>query len=457
MPALRAWLFVLCVLCALRGHSSAFAAATPIEEAERLAAKAIEAAASQPEQGLAQARKAMTLTAEFEPTAFVRAGRKGEVVEDAYVAARTEYRHHRARLYEAAGECLARAGRHDAAVRYLRRAADLDPAGGSVVRLARSLVALGRGRAALEALLAGGQPDLGAEAAAVAQEAADALGIPSLQTEIDRVRIGELPTEPKVVYRDGPFRLPERTRLSTGAALKLDDEAPTLLYVAEPACRTCSADLEALKRLVPASFRIVLVPSSPDHDEALRSTATLYRYDWAYAVGSGVVQALALKAPSAFIVARRGFSGAVVRPPFPATLPAALEALKRSDVAESVPRAAWNRSPVDRKPPAARPRLLEDGLAPGEDEPPPAEFQAAVEAFRGGKPAAALRLFEALEAKGDGWLLPPEARLDRALCLAALGRRDEARRLLLHTGDSRFQEDVDRALERVGSAPARAK
>jgi hypothetical protein len=81
----------------------------------------------------------------------------------------------------------------------------------------------------------------------------------------------------------------------------------------------------------------------------------------------------------------------------------------------------------------------------------------AVEAYRAGRHADALRLFEALEAKGDGWLLPPEARLDRALCLAALGRRDEARRLLLHTGDSRFQEDVDRALERVGSAPARAK
>ena len=65
--------------------------------------------------------------------------------------------------------------------------------------------------------------------------------------------------------------------------------------------------------------------------------------------------------------------------------------------------------------------------------------------------AEALRLFEGLEARGDGWLLPPEARLDRALCLAALGRRDEARRLLLKTGDSRFQEGLDRALEKVGT------
>ncbi len=35
-----------------------------------------------------------------------------------------------------------------------------------------------------------------------------------------------------------------------------------------------------------------------------------------------------------------------------------------------------------------------------------------------GRKTEALKLFDALEAKGDGWLLPPEARLDRALCLA---------------------------------------
>ncbi len=79
------------------------------------------------------------------------------------------------------------------------------------------------------------------------------------------------------------------------------------------------------------------------------------------------------------------------------------------------------------------------------------EFTGAVEAFRKGRKAEALRLFEGLEARGDGWLLPPEARLDRALCLAGLARREEARRMLLRTGDSRFQDAVDRALEAVGS------
>jgi hypothetical protein len=37
------------------------------------------------------------------------------------------------------------------------------------------------------------------------------------------------------------------------------------------------------------------------------------------------------------------------------------------------------------------------------------------------------------------------------LCLAAAGRREEARRLLLRIGDSRFQDAVDAALERIGS------
>ena len=65
--------------------------------------------------------------------------------------------------------------------------------------------------------------------------------------------------------------------------------------------------------------------------------------------------------------------------------------------------------------------------------------------------AEALAAFERLEARGDGWLLPPEARLDRALCLAGMGRRDAARRLLLRIGDSRFEDAVDRLLESVAA------
>ncbi len=111
----------------------------------------------------------------------------------------------------------------------------------------------------------------------------------------------------------------------------------------------------------------------------------------------------------------------------------------------------WNRRSVDRRVPA-EPGLLPEGLAPGEEEPMSGELSAALAAFRAGKPAEALRLFDAVEALGDGQLLPPEGRLNRGLCLAAMGQRETARVLLLRTGDSRFQDAVDRALEKVGSA-----
>jgi len=92
-----------------------------------------------------------------------------------------------------------------------------------------------------------------------------------------------------------------------------------------------------------------------------------------------------------------------------------------------------------------------DDLAPGEDEPAPPDFTAAVGAYGGGRMAEALRAFEVLEAKGDGWLLSPEARLNRALCMAGLGQRDAARRILLRTGDGRFPEAIDRALEAIAA------
>ena len=62
------------------------AAAGP-PEAERLAAEALRQVERQPEAALAQARRALALTAEFDPTVFVTAGRKGEVVEDEFVKA----------------------------------------------------------------------------------------------------------------------------------------------------------------------------------------------------------------------------------------------------------------------------------------------------------------------------------------------------------------------------------
>lgn len=427
----------------------------PGKRAEQLAAQAVALAPSNPGEALAQARGALALTADFEPTAFVKAGRKGEVVEDAYVAARTEYRRHRSRLYRSVGACLAASGRHAEAVRYLQRALDLDAAGDAAAGLARSLVVLGRAREALAVLLGGVDTTLGAEGLAVAEKAADALGLPSLQAEIDRVRLGRLGAAPAVEVRDEPLALPERARLSTGAPFRPEPDAVTLVYVADPACATCSGDLETLKLLPRAAgLTIVIAPAVPDRDQALRQILALYRYDWPVVLGAGPWAAHGVGSAAAVCIARGGFTSVVLRSPFATTVPAVVEALGRVEVRESWPRAAWDRRPLERAPPAARPGLLAEGLSPGEDEPAPPAFTAAVAAFRAGRPAEALKLFESLEAAGDGWLLPPEARLDRALCLAALGRGDEARRLLLRTGDSRFQDAVDRALDRV-AAPVR--
>ena len=152
---------------------------------------------------------------------------------------------------------------------------------------------------------------------------------------------------------------------------------------------------------------------------------------------------------SLLLVARGGWTQAVLKAPFGPELASAIAALQRVDVPETVPRRSWNRRPVDRSPIPPPPGLLAEGLAPGEDEPSPPEFAAAVEAYRRGRAAEAQKAIDALEARGDGWLLPPEARLNRALCLARAGQRDAARRILLRTGDSRFEDAIDRLLEAV--------
>ncbi|PYQ20768.1 MAG: hypothetical protein DMF81_17585, partial [Acidobacteria bacterium] len=99
-------------MIALLAASLLLAAPSGPREAERLAADAIRLAERQPEAALAQSRRALALTAEFDPSIFVAVGRKGEVVEDEFVRARNEYRRHRAALYDAVGQCLARLGRH---------------------------------------------------------------------------------------------------------------------------------------------------------------------------------------------------------------------------------------------------------------------------------------------------------------------------------------------------------
>jgi len=253
------------------------AAPSPTDQAERLAAEAVRMATTQPAQAIAQARRALSITAEFEPTAFVKAGRKGEVVEDEYLAAREAYRLHRALLYAAIGETLLQQRQALPASRYFRRAVllgkDLPPTLG----LARALLALGKGRAALDTLeSAYGGVTLTPEVVALVAQAADAARLPSAQAEIDRARLARLPSG-AVPYRDGPVTLPAGVRLSTNPVFRLDEVPINLIYVAEVSCKTCSADLEELKRTVPKGVRVITLAEVEDRDAGLRQVLGLYR------------------------------------------------------------------------------------------------------------------------------------------------------------------------------------
>jgi hypothetical protein len=224
------------------------------------------------------------------------------------------------------------------------------------------------------------------------------------------------------------------------------------LYASEASCRSCSADLEALSRQVPKDVRVMAVPPGDDQDQALRQVMALYRRPWPVLLGRDLEARLGLKPRSLLLVARGGWTVAVLKAPFGGEVATAVSALQRADVPETVPRPSWNRRPVDRSPLPPPPALLPEGLAPGEDTPAPPEFTAAVGAYRAGRAAEAQKAFDELEAKGDGWLLPAEARLNRALCLARAGQRDAARRILLRTGDSRFEDAIDRLLETVAGS-----
>lgn len=433
---------------------AAEAASSPagVAEAERLAFQARARAATSPEEALGLARRALAMTGVFDPTAFAQAGRRGEIVEDVFVAAREAYRRHRSRLYAAVGDALLHASRPAEATRYLRRAYDLDPAGGRP-DFARGLLRSGRLDEARGVLLASPGRDLADEDRAALQAIADAAGLPSAQAEIDRSRIEGLGKAAR--FRYGPLPVPANARLSSGGLLRLDAAPLSLLYLADASCRTCSRDLEAVKHLASRGAQVVIVPASRDDDTVLRRTLALYRYDWPILIGSSLHSALQAEAPALILVARDTFSVVVVPSPLEPALSQAVAILSRADLEETRPRAQWNRRAPSQPRVVAAPSLLPNGLAPGEEGAPQDDVAAAAAAFDTGRPAEALTIFERLAGKGDGTLLPPEAAYNRALCLAAMGRNEEARRILLGIGDSRFQEAVDRALERVGSTPHR--
>ncbi len=423
---------------ASRSEAAGLTAAT-VEQSTRLATQAATACAGGDASGAARARQALDLTSDFEPTAFVKTGRKGEVVEDLYVEARKEYRSHRALVYQAMGECAAAQGALPAATRYLRRAVLLDFAPERRVALARAHLRSHAPAAALDLLL----PLAGTAPMALIEEAADAQGLPSVQVEIDRVRLKSIERAAPV---DGPLRLPPSARLSSGGPLRFEAE-PLVLYVPPSSCQPCSADLQALKREA-AGARVVLWPEDPERDQAFRQVVSLYKYDWPFLVGVRPSTIPGLKLPALVVVGREGWSAARLPADRVAALPEVLALLARRDLDETRPRKAWNGRPADRSYVAAPPpAFLDEGLAPAEDDASPA-FAQALAAFRAGRYQEALRSFE--QAAAEGALLPPEARLNRAVGLARLGRKDEARRILLRIGDSRFQEDIDRIMEGLG-------
>lgn len=426
---------------------AAAAAATPVQEADRLAAESRQLAASDPDAALAKARAALARTAEFHPTAFITAGRRGEVVEDEYKRARAAYRAHRGPLFAVVGEALARKGEHLPAVRYLARAQLLAPSPDRARPLAQSLLALGRGAEALAAL----RPVIAAasvapDTVAVLEQTVDAAGGASVQGEIDRARIESLAL-PGVEVRTTRLTLPF-ARLSTGAPLMLDAR-PIVFYLAGGSCRTCSADLEALTR-AGSSARIVMVPLDPENDHALRQILQLYRRPWPLALGTGVGEALGVPEGQLLVVARGGWTSVRIDAPYEAALPKVLALLARRDVMETVPRASYAPRPTPSPSPSPQ-AASTHGLVFGEGAPAPPEFDRAVAAYRAGGHAEALALIESLERRGDGWLLPPEARIDRSLCLAGLGRREQARAMLLRIGDGRDEAAPDRALEDIAT------
>ncbi len=366
-------ILALALAVSLAPQASAPGGRARIAEAEQLAAEAMQLAPRDPAAALVKARRALAATAEFNPTDYVTAGRKGEVVEDEFQAARDAYRRHRAGLYEAVGTALARQGSALAASRYLRRTFLLDPTPDRGLALARSLNDLGRGREAIDTVqraiagLAGLKP----EAAEVIARAADVAGLPSAQAEIDRGRLAATLGK-AVALREGPLEIPAGARLSTSPVFRLDEAALTVFYASEASCRSCSADLEALARQVPKDVRVIAVPPGDDQDAALRQVIGLYKRPWPLLLGRDLAARLELKPRSLLLVARGGWTQAVLSAPFGPEVGSALAALQRVDVQETVPRPSWNRRPVDRSPIPPPPALFPDGLAPGEDEPLPA-------------------------------------------------------------------------------------
>ena len=193
---------------ALAALPSSLAPQSPVKEAERLAAEAIATAVSAPAAALAAARRALALTAEFIPTSFIRAGRRGEVVEDEYMAARGRVPPPSRARVRGDGRRTRRAG----AARCGRALSA--PRHGAGRRATRGRPGSPRpcwrpdaGRDALDLIHERGKAagGIGRLLVPSLERAVDAEGRPSVQVEIDLSRLSAVSGK-GIVARDGPVR-----------------------------------------------------------------------------------------------------------------------------------------------------------------------------------------------------------------------------------------------------------
>ncbi|MCU0242155.1 MAG: hypothetical protein MUF51_07010, partial [Vicinamibacteria bacterium] len=194
---------------------------------------------------------------------------------------------------------------------------------------------------------------------------------------------------------------------------------------------------------------IMILPVSENADDTLRRIMRLYQYSWPIVTGMDARRAWGMATPALLLVARDGFVGVEMQAPLDAALGRILAMLRRDGAREQLPRPAWDgrAHEIPEWPRASR--LLPEGLFTGAGDPAPDSYGRAVAAFRERRYLEAERLFDALGASGDGWLLAPEARFNRALCMRAAGHAAEARRILRSIGDAREQDAVDRAQDEL--------
>ena len=160
-----------------------------------------------------------------------------------------------------------------------------------------------------------------------------------------------------------------------------------------------------------------------------------------------------LEPRSLLIVARGGWTLAVLKAPFgpelgtrPRGAPARGRARRRCRAPPGTA-ARWT-ARRSRRRPASCPR----GWPRARTSPFPPEFTAAVEAYRAGPRRRGAERASTRSRRGAtaGCCRPRRASTGRSASRGA-GKRDAARRILLRTGDSRFEDAIDRLLETVAA------